>query len=82
MSRGPNHGAGNIEQQIGITEGNISQRDLMLDQLFFMRPTHGWADYHTPIRNYYQCGAGTLPGGGISGASRRLAALEVMKDWQ
>lgn len=69
-----------IEQTIGITEGNISQGELTLDQLFFMRPIPGWARYRTPIRNYYQCGAGTHPGGGITGMPGRLAALEIMKD--
>jgi phytoene dehydrogenase-like protein len=69
-----------IEQQIAITQGNISHGELMLDQLFFMRPTPGWASYRTPIRNYYQCGSGTHPGGGITGTPGRLAALEIMKD--
>jgi phytoene dehydrogenase-like protein len=70
-----------IEQKVGITQGNISHGELMLDQLFFMRPTPGWADYGTPIRNYYQCGSGTHPGGGITGTPGRLAALEIMNEW-
>ncbi len=69
-----------IEQTAGLTQGNISHGELMLDQLFFMRPTPGWANYRTPIRNYYQCGSGTHPGGGITGTPGRLAALEIMKD--
>jgi phytoene dehydrogenase-like protein len=69
-----------IEQKVGITQGNISHGELVLDQLFFMRPTPGWASYRTPIRNYYQCGSGTHPGGGITGTPGRLAALEIMKD--
>ncbi|MCP4359865.1 MAG: NAD(P)/FAD-dependent oxidoreductase [Chloroflexi bacterium] len=69
-----------IEQTVGITQGNISHGELMLDQLFFNRPTPGWANYRTPIRNYYQCGSGTHPGGGICGTPGRLAALELMKD--
>jgi phytoene dehydrogenase-like protein len=69
-----------IEQTLGITEGNISHGELTIDQLFFMRPTPGWARYRTPIRNYYQCSAGTHPGGGITGMPGRLAASEVMKD--
>ncbi|HEY48306.1 MAG TPA: NAD(P)/FAD-dependent oxidoreductase [Anaerolineae bacterium] len=69
-----------IEQELGITEGNISHGELMLDQLFFMRPTPGWAKYRTPIRNYYQCGSGTHPGGGIMGTPGRLAAMEIIKD--
>jgi phytoene dehydrogenase-like protein len=69
-----------MEQNIGLTEGNIFQGELTLDQLFFMRPAPGWADYRTPIRNYYQCGSGTHPGGGITAGPGRLAALEIIKD--
>ena len=71
-----------IEQTVGMTEGNISHGELMIDQLFSMRPTPGWSKYRTPIRNYYQCGAGTHPGGGITGLPGRLAAFEIMKDWK
>jgi phytoene dehydrogenase-like protein len=69
-----------IEQQIGLTEGNIFQGELTLDQLFFFRPVPGWADYRTPINNYYQCGSGTHPGGGITAGPGRLAALEILRD--
>jgi phytoene dehydrogenase-like protein len=69
-----------IEYATGITEGNIFHGELTLDQLFFLRPVPGWANYRTPIHNYYQCGSGTHPGGGITGGPGRLAALEIMKD--
>jgi phytoene dehydrogenase-like protein len=69
-----------LEQDIGLTEGNIFQGELTLDQLFFFRPVPGWADYRTPIRNYYQCGSGTHPGGGITAGPGRLAALEILRD--
>ena len=69
-----------LEQQIGISEGNISHGELTLDQLFFMRPTPGWARYRTPIRSYYQCGSGTHPGGGITGTPAQLAVSEMFKD--
>ena len=69
-----------IEQITGLTEGNIFQGELALHQLFFLRPAPQWSNYRTPIRGYYQCGAGTHPGGGIMGASGRLAALEILKD--
>ena len=69
-----------IEQQIGLTQGNIFAGELTLDQLFFFRPAIGWSDYRTPIKNYYQCGSGTHPGGGITGNPGRLAALEILKD--
>jgi phytoene dehydrogenase-like protein len=70
-----------IERITGLTEGNIFQGELALHQLFFLRPLPEWAKYRTPIRQYYQCGAGTHPGGGIMGASGRLAAMQVMRDW-
>jgi phytoene dehydrogenase-like protein len=69
-----------IEQTIGLTEGNIFQGELSLWQLFFLRPAPGFASYRTPLHNYYNCGSGTHPGGGISGAPGRLAALEILKD--
>jgi phytoene dehydrogenase-like protein len=69
-----------MEQEFGLTEGNIFQGELTLDQLFFLRPAPGWANYRTPIRNYYQCGSGTHPGGGIMSGPGRLAALEILKD--
>ncbi|HUF69256.1 MAG TPA: NAD(P)/FAD-dependent oxidoreductase [Longimicrobiales bacterium] len=67
-----------IETITGLTEGNIFQGELALHQLFFMRPAPEWAKYRTPVRRYWQCGAGTHPGGGIMGASGRLAALEIL----
>lgn len=69
-----------IERTIGISQGNIFHGELSLSQLFFLRPAAGYAKYRTPIRNYYQCGSGTHPGGGIMGASGKLAALEILKD--
>ena len=66
-----------IERITGLTEGNIFQGELALHQLFFQRPVAHWARYRTPIRGYWQCGAGTHPGGGIMGASGRLAAIEI-----
>jgi len=69
-----------IERITGLSEGNIFAGELGLHQLFFLRPAPSWARYRTPIRRYYQCGAGTHPGGGIMGASGRLAAIEMLKD--
>lgn len=71
-----------IEQSIGLTHGNIFQGDLSLSQLFFLRPAHGYAQYRTPISNYFQCGSAAHPGGGITGAPGRLAALEILKDFR
>jgi phytoene dehydrogenase-like protein len=67
-----------IENITGLSEGNIFQGELALQQLFFLRPAPAWAKYRTPIRGYWQCGAGTHPGGGIMGASGRLAAREIL----
>jgi len=70
-----------IEQTIGIHEGNIFQGELTLSQLFFLRPAPGVAQYRTPLRHYWQCGSGTHPGGGITGAPGRLAAMEMLRTW-
>jgi phytoene dehydrogenase-like protein len=69
-----------IERTTGLTEGNIFQGELSLEQLFFLRPAAGWARYRTPIKKLYMCGSATHPGGGIMGAPGRLAALEILKD--
>src|SRR5262249_24836527 len=69
-----------IEQRFGLTEGNIFQGELSLDQLFFLRPVAGYAQFRTPIRGFYNCGSGAHPGGGVMGAPGRLAALEMLKD--
>ena len=69
-----------LERDFGLTEGNIFHGELTLNQLFCMRPAPAWTDYRTPLRGLYQCGSGTHPGGGITGAPGRLAALEILKD--
>jgi phytoene dehydrogenase-like protein len=71
-----------LEREFGLTEGNIFQGELSLEQLFFLRPVPGWAQYRTPIKNLYMCGSATHPGGGIMGANGRLAALEILKDYK
>ncbi|MGA2906018.1 MAG: NAD(P)/FAD-dependent oxidoreductase, partial [Candidatus Korobacteraceae bacterium] len=68
-----------LEREWGLTEGNIFQGELSLEQLFFLRPVPGWAQYKTPIKNLWMCGSATHPGGGIMGAPGRLAALEMLK---
>jgi phytoene dehydrogenase-like protein len=67
-----------IEDVIGLTEGNIFQGELTLEQLFWNRPAPGWGRFATPVRNLWLCGSATHPGGGIMGAPGRLAALEVL----
>ena len=69
-----------IERTFSLTEGNIFHGELSLQQLYFMRPVLGWAQYRTPIRNLYICGSSTHPGGGIMGAPGRNAALKLLKD--
>jgi len=69
-----------MEREFGLTEGNIFQGELSLEQLFFLRPVPGWAKYRTPIKNLYMCGSATHPGGGIMGAPGRLAALTILGD--
>jgi phytoene dehydrogenase-like protein len=71
-----------LERTYGLTEGNIFHGDLRLEQLFFMRPVAGWAQYRTPIRGLYLCGAGAHPGGGVTGAPGRNAAMQALRDWK
>jgi phytoene dehydrogenase-like protein len=67
-----------LERTFGLTEGNIFQGELTLEQLFFLRPAPGWAQYATPIRGLWMCGSATHPGGGIMGAPGRNAALRIL----
>ena len=69
-----------LERTYGLTEGNIFHGDLSLEQLFFMRPVAGWAQYRTPIPGLYLCGAGAHPGGGVTGAPGYNAAHRVLRD--
>jgi phytoene dehydrogenase-like protein len=69
-----------LERTYGLTEGNIFHGDISPDQLFHMRPVPGWAQYATPVRGLYLCGAGTHPGGGVTGAPGYNAARRVLAD--
>lgn len=71
-----------LEETYGLTGGHIFHGELALDQLFTMRPLLGWARYRTPITGLYLCGSGTHPGSGLTGASGRNAAREILKDWK
>ena len=68
-----------IERTTGLSEGNIFQGELSLEQLFFNRPVPGHARFRTPVRDLWLCGSATHPGGGIMGANGRIAALEVLR---
>jgi phytoene dehydrogenase-like protein len=69
-----------LEREWGLSEGNIFQGELTLEQLFFLRPAPGWAQYKTPVDGLYMCGSATHPGGGIMGAPGRNAAMRILSD--
>jgi len=68
-----------MEQQMGLTQGNIFHGELSLGQLFFLRPVPGYADFTTPVRDFYMCGSGCHPGGGVMGAPGQLAAQKILR---
>jgi phytoene dehydrogenase-like protein len=68
-----------LEETYGLTRGHIHHGEQSIDQLFSMRPTLGWAQYRTPIDGLFLCGAGTHPGGAITGLSGRNAARVIAK---
>ncbi len=69
-----------LEQELGLTEGNIFQGELTIDQLLFNRPFPGYAQYRMPVRNLYMCGSSTHPGGGVSAACGANSAREILRD--
>ncbi|HSB00645.1 MAG TPA: NAD(P)/FAD-dependent oxidoreductase [Anaerolineae bacterium] len=69
-----------IETIAGITGGNIFHGELLLHQIFFLRPVPKWADFRTPLKGYYFGASGAHPGGGVMGAAGMLAAKEILKD--
>lgn len=69
-----------LESIFGLTGGNIMQGVMSLSSLGFMRPLPGYADYRTPIRGLYLCGAATHPGGGVMGACGYNSAREILRD--
>jgi phytoene dehydrogenase-like protein len=69
-----------IESIAGITGGNIFHGELLLHQIFFLRPVPQWADFRTPLPGYYFGASGAHPGGGVMGAAGMLAAKEILKD--
>lgn len=69
-----------LENEVGLTEGNIFQGELTMDQLLFNRPVPGYAQYRTPVSGLYICGSSTHPGGGVMGAPGANAAREMLRD--
>lgn len=67
-----------LEQEFGLTEGNIFHGELSPEQLLFQRPAAGWARYRTPIENLWMCASGTHPGGGVMGGPGELAARTML----
>lgn len=69
-----------LEQLLGIHGGHALHGDMAFDQLFTLRPVRGWSEYKTPIEGLWLCGAGTHPGGGVTGANGRNCAREVLRE--
>lgn len=69
-----------LEQTYGLNRGHIHHGEQTLDQFFTFRPLIGWAQYRTPLKRLYLCGAGTHPGGGLTGLPGANAAREILKD--
>lgn len=69
-----------LENEVGLTEGNIFQGELTFDQLLFNRPVPGYAQYRAPVRGMYMCGSSTHPGGGVMGAPGCNAAGAILRD--
>jgi len=69
-----------IEREVGLTEGNIFQGELTIDQLMFNRPFPGYSQYRGPVKGMYMCGSGTHPGGGVSSACGANSAREILMD--
>ncbi|NNE42630.1 MAG: NAD(P)/FAD-dependent oxidoreductase [Gemmatimonadetes bacterium] len=67
-----------LEQEFGLTEGNIFHGELSPEQLLFQRPAAKWAKYRTPIKNLWMCASGTHPGGGVMGGPGELAAKTML----
>lgn len=69
-----------LERVLGISGGHALHGEMAFDQLFSLRPVRGWGEYRTPIRDLWICGAGTHPGGGVTGANGRNCAREVIRE--
>ena len=71
-----------LERTFGLIGGDISHGTLSLDQLFCARPMLGYGNYRGPLQGLYMCGAGTHPGGGVTGAPGHNAAREILSDFR
>jgi phytoene dehydrogenase-like protein len=71
-----------LENKYGLSGGHIHHGEQTLDQFFTFRPLIGWAQYRTPLKRLYLCGAGTHPGGGLTGLPGANAAREIARDFK
>jgi phytoene dehydrogenase-like protein len=69
-----------LEDETGLTQGNIFQGELTMDQLLFNRPIPGYAQYRGPAKGLYMCGSSNHPGGGVMAAPGANAAREILRD--
>jgi phytoene dehydrogenase-like protein len=74
------HSPLDLERKFGLIGGDIMHGHMSLDQLWASRPMLGHGDYRGPIKGLYMCGAGTHPGGGVTGAPGHNAAHEILRD--
>jgi phytoene dehydrogenase-like protein len=70
-----------MEREYGLTRGDVFHGMILPSQMLSFRPVPGWAQYRTPVRGLYLCGAGAHPGGGVIGAPGHNAAHAVLEDW-
>lgn len=75
-------GPAELQARFGLTGGNIFHGAMVPDQLLFLRPVPGWAQYRLPLVGLYLCGSSAHPGGGVTGLPGRLAARRIVKDWR
>jgi len=71
-----------LENTYSLSGGHIHHGEQTLDQFFTFRPLIGWAQYRTPLKRLYLCGAGTHPGGGVTGLPGANAAREILRDFK
>ena len=71
-----------LEETYGLSGGHIHHGEQTIDQFFTFRPLIGWAQYRTPLKRLYLCGAGTHPGGGVTGLPGANAAREIASDFK
>ena len=69
-----------IETIFNVPGGHWHHSELQIDRMYSLRPVFKYSSYRTPIHGLYICGAGTHPGGGISGKSGINAANQIIKD--